>query len=228
MADYIVKKASADTDDQLAALGLTGIPPEWPIESYPYVGQDIPDGFTQMSDEDITTLKGNNQAAYDAWLASKSPIAPPPAPTEVVTQFEKRDKTLKLAHGFASVGEDSTATILMQIPGTPGTTDGRWISSGVAFFDTITAGDLIQSVRFTDEDNILGQGAGYVVGSYTDDDAPSDNQGWAIPPNGWIKCEAIGGYGFAPAGFYIKIVGKKANGATSGTFYVNLEWGKVE
>jgi len=69
----------------------------------------------------------------------------------------------------------------------------------------------------------------FIVGSYTDDDAPSSNQGWYIPSQkGEIKAEAIGGYGFAPAGYYIMITAKKGGGLTSGTFYVNLEWGKKE
>lgn len=150
-------------------------------------------------------------------------------PAEVVTQFEKRDKTLKLAHGEMTVdGTTGLATILIKIPGTPGSADGRWISSGTAFFDVHTPGDKVLAVRFTDEDNILGAGAGAVVGSYTDDDADEINQGWAMPPTGWIKCEAIGGYGFAPAGFYIKVVAKKSGDSPSGKFYCNFEWGKTE
>ena len=150
------------------------------------------------------------------------------SPSEVVTQFEKRDKTLKLVHGEDTVDGSGNATILIKVPGTPGSSDGRWISSGIAFFDVHTAGDKVLGVYFTDEDDILGYGAGFVVGSYTDDEADSGQQGWAIPPNGFVKAEAIGGYGFAPAGFYVKVVGKKAGALPTGKFYVNLEWGRVE
>lgn len=234
--DLIVKKASALTSDEKIADGVTGIPDNWPIESYPYTGT-LPSGFEQMTDVDMQVLKDNNQAAYDAWLQSLRPISPPPAPQAVTindnavvtTQFEKRDKTLKLAHGEEDV--DTTtgiATILIQIPGTPGSTDGRWLSSGIAFFDVHTPGDKVLGVYFTDEDNILGGGVGTVIGSYTDDEVPEANKGWAIPPTGWIEAEAIGGYGFAPAGFYIKVIAKKAGDSPSGKFYCNFEWGKVE
>lgn len=80
--ELIVKQASALNSDELAALGITGIPPAWPIESYPYDGVDCPEGFTVMSDTDMQTIKDNNQAAYDAWLQSLRPIVqqPPASP----------------------------------------------------------------------------------------------------------------------------------------------------
>lgn len=152
----------------------------------------------------------------------------------VTTQFEKRDKTIKLANLSGSVQEDGTVTAYLKVPGTPNPTgdnslDGRWISSGTAFFDVATPGDIISSVRFVDHDNMLGYGEDFVVGSYTDDELDAANQGWFIPPKkGEIKAEAIGGYGFAPAGFYIMVTAKKGGGITTGTFYVNFEWGKSE
>lgn len=154
---------------------------------------------------------------------NKSPAA------TVTTQFEKRDKTLKIAHGEADVDtETGLATILIRVPGTPGGADGRWMSGGIAFFSSHNTGDKVLSVRFTDEDNLLGAGAGYVVGSYTDDEADEANQGWVISPRAWVEAEAIGGYGFAPSGFYIKVVGKKAPGNYSGKFFMNIEWGKPD
>lgn len=173
-----------------------------------------------LSDIDKTTL--------DTIVINHIPTPLSDGPREVVTQSEKRDKTLKLAYGSSAIGEDGTATILLKVPGTPGSTDGRWISNGLAFFDIHDIGDMIQSVRFTDEDNLLGGGVGTIIGSYTDDEMPPENQGWVIPPVGTIKAESIGGYGLAPAGFYIKIVGKKGGGKTTGTLYVNIEWAKSE
>lgn len=160
--------------------------------------------------------------------ANKSPS------TQVITQFEKRDKTLKLASASGTIGEDGTVAVYLQVPGTINPTgditlDGRWISSGTAFFDVATPGDMVTSVRFVDHDNILGQGIDFVIGSYTDDDAISANQGWYIPPvKGQMTAEAIGGYGFAPAGFYIMITAKKGMGIITGTFYLNIEWGKYD
>lgn len=144
---------------------------------------------------------------------------------QVQTQFEAINKTLKLFSASGTVGGDGTVTILAQIPGTPGGTDGRWISSGEAFFDITTPGDKVTGVWVVDHDNLLGGGVDAVVGSYTDDAAPTDNQGWFLPPvRGTVKAETIGYYGFAPSGFYFKFTAKKGNGITTGTLFVNLEW----
>lgn len=172
----------------------------------------------------LTADSGNSDTAD--FEANYKPSGNQSPKTEVVTQFEKRDKTLKICSGTGAVGIDGIATVLIKVPGTHGSGDGRWISSGMAFFDVHHPDDKVNSVRFTDEDNILGYGAGFVVGSYTDDDADSANQGWHIPPPGWVEAEAIGGYGFAPSGFYIKVVGTKGGGATTGNLYMNIEWGK--
>lgn len=67
--NLLVKKASSLTIEEKTALGINGIPENWPIESYPYV-DNIPAGFELMSDSDVALLKTNNQAAYDAWLVS--------------------------------------------------------------------------------------------------------------------------------------------------------------
>lgn len=174
-----------------------------------------------LSIEDQTALT----TVVENYIYIAPPIVPP---NEVVTQFEKRDKTIKLAHGEVAVDENGEAVFLLKIPGTPGSADGRWISSGSAFFDIHTPGDRVTGVWFVDHDNMLGYGVDFVVGSYTDDEVDTINKGWIIPPPGFVKAEAIGGYGFAPAGFYIMVAGKKGSGVTSGTFYCNFEWGKTE
>lgn len=96
--DLLVKKASALSSDDLAAEGLTGIPADWPIESFPYVGQSIPDGFEQMTDTDMQALKDNNQAAYDAWLNSLRPLPAATQPTPV---------SVKSINNFGLSGADS-------------------------------------------------------------------------------------------------------------------------
>lgn len=67
--NLIIKQASAFTVEELTGLGLTGIPTDWVLESFPYTGL-VPDGYTQATDTDVATIKANNQAAYDAWLAT--------------------------------------------------------------------------------------------------------------------------------------------------------------
>lgn len=173
-----------------------------------------------LSDADSATLTTLMSAyVYTAPVINSGPV-------NVVTQFESTKYTLKLACVCQAVGDDGTATILFKIPGTPGGADGRYINAAEAFFDVATPGDRITGAWFVDHDNMLGSGIDTVVGSYTDDLAPSDNQGWYLPPNrGFVKAETIGFYGFAPSGFYIKIVGKKGASLTTGTLYVNFEWG---
>ena len=81
--NYIIKQASSLTAEEQAALGITGIPQAWPIEMYPF-NDVVPGGFIEISDEDLTTLKVNNQAAYDAWLQSLRPIVQVTNPTQEV------------------------------------------------------------------------------------------------------------------------------------------------
>lgn len=69
--DLIVKRASAFSADELADKGLTGIPPNWPIESAPLPDDGIvPDGYEALKGTDIDTIKAENQADYDAWALS--------------------------------------------------------------------------------------------------------------------------------------------------------------
>lgn len=209
-----------------------------------YGGQGIPAGesYTMQpadairftSDDNLLADIANGKAQMNDGIADVAGVAAQISflngeIKEVTTQFEKRDKTVKLASAQQDVGNDSKATILIKVPGTPGSGDGRWISGGIAWFDDQHKDDRIVGVYFSDEDDILGYGAGTAVGSYTDDEVLEGQQGWRIPnKRGMIEVEALGGYGFAPAGFYLKIVGKKGGDITTGTLYLNIEWGKVE
>src|ERR1035437_544833 len=190
------------------------------------------DGFFELeclipSDRSLSDDTIDFEDNYKA-NGNKSPTA------LVTTQFELRNKTLKCVSASEVVSsEDGTVTVLIKVPGTPNPTgdttlEGRWISSGIAFFDIATPGDKVTSIHFIDHDNILGAGVDFIAGSYVDDEA-GDNCGWFIPPTrGQVDAEAIGGYGFAPAGLYIEIKAQKGNGLKTGTFFMNLNWGKVE
>lgn len=186
----------------------------------------ICDGFTEFrGDEALAMLERASATRNKDEFGSQV----------VTTQFEKRDKTLKLISGKAEVdAETGIAVILIKVPGELNPTanpelDGRWVSGGIAFFDEAHPGDKILSVHFTDEDNITGLGAGTIVGSYTDNDADEESQGWYIPPiQGIMRAESVGGYGFAPGGYYMKITGRKADAHKSGSFYCNIEWAKKD
>ena len=96
--DLIVKQASALSPEEQTALGITGIPQAWPIESFPYSGT-VPTGFTQMTDVEMQAIKDNNQAAYDAWAESKRPIITPVSPVQDV-----RSVGTKNSHTMQSCG----------------------------------------------------------------------------------------------------------------------------
>jgi hypothetical protein len=143
---------------------------------------------------------------------------------EVTTQFEKNDKTLKLASKSAPVGADFTSTLMIQIPGEPGSEDGRFVAGGTCWFSDPKPFDRVE-VRITDGD-------GNVLRSYTDDDAAESDRGWFIPITpGHISVEPIGGYGFIPAGLFLQIIGRRAveeSGTPTGSFFCNIFWGKLE
>jgi hypothetical protein len=117
------------------------------------------------------------------------------------------------------------ATALLKVPGTPGVDKGRLIQGGTAWFGIPTLSDQIE-VHISDEDNILGQGAGTIIASYTDSDVPEANKGWFIPKSDLgIQVTAFAELAAIPAGFYLKIVGKKGDLNLSDTLFVNIKWG---
>jgi hypothetical protein len=71
--DYNIKRASALSSEEQEALGITGIPQDWPVERYLYV-DNTPERFELISDINLQILIDNNQTAYDAWLQAKRPI----------------------------------------------------------------------------------------------------------------------------------------------------------
>lgn len=99
-----------------------------------------------------------------------------------------------------------------------------------------TAAELERSM--TDEE-MQGQGdfpAYPVVKSYTDDELPEEHRGWHfwplvvgnnLAPYGETEIDPIGGYGFIPAGFYVKIVVTRPN-VSNGTSQFDIFWGKKE
>lgn len=220
MSQYVYTKSPVALDSLEAQIAASSIVTAIDIDNTNVFGDQLTLAFkADLSDPDKSTL----DALVDAH--DGVPLAITVPPQSVITAFEQRDFVLQLACSTAEVGEDGTATVLMKIPGTPGGTDGRYINAGEAFFNSATAGDKILGVWMVDHDNILGGGVDTVVGTYTDDSADTENQGWYIPPiRGFVKAETIGFYGFIPSGFYLKMIGKKGAGITTGNLYVNMEW----
>lgn len=191
-----------------------------------------------------------------------------PVLTSVTTQYEKNDKILKLAKGYAAVDSSNTATIYVKVPGTFGTGEGRYVIGGYAISSDYNADDFC-TCYVEDKDRIIAlmiaqagnpsatipvddsvvQGMGVIPGigqafpnypvvqSYTDDEQSADSQGWYFwplsqghdeAPVGEIEINPIGGYGFMPAGFYLKIVYNRPSDIVTGALRVNIDWGKKD
>lgn len=115
---------------------------------------------------------------------------------------------------------DGIAVAKLKVP-----SGGRKINGGLAWFEENGDDDRIQ-VFVTDEDNLLGQGSGFVVAGYTDSVVPTENQGWFIPKKApYIEIQRLVDFGHLPANMYIKIIGIKSGGV-AGVLRVNLHWGK--
>jgi hypothetical protein len=175
-------------------------------------------------------LSVGEKTILDQIVDQHVPVAPVPAAMEVVTQFEKNDKDLKLASAIGDVdGTTGIGVVFLKVPGNPSAGDGRFVAGGTAWFDTQQINDRVL-VYVTDEDNIFGYGAGAILKSYTDDDCAAEFQGWRIPMRrGLVEVEPIGGYGFMPAGAYLKIIGRRDPSALPNQKFVfNVFWGKKE
>lgn len=146
-------------------------------------------------------------------------------PSEVTTQFEKNDKTLKMCSAACDFDANGVALMSIKVPGTYGT-DVRFISGGELWTSDQHKDDRVLEVSIVDVDNILGYGANTVIQTYHDTDVPEAQQGWRIPfKRGQVDAETIGGYGVIPAELYLSIKVITGHGNATGTAYVNIEWG---
>lgn len=163
---------------------------------------DIVNGKAQMNDG-VADISGTaNQLDF-----LKSEVK------EVTTQFEKNDKTTKLAKAKATVDANTKkATVLIKVPGTPGSGDGRWISGGFAIAEDYDKDDFA-TARIKDEDrliawqlaleqdpnsiaplsdeDVIAVGTVPVIGdvsnypyirSYTEEEMEPENEGWYFWP----------------------------------------------
>jgi len=144
-------------------------------------------------------------------------------PTEVTTQKEKTDIILKMACGKATTDVNGFVQLDIKVPGTPGSGDGRYIQGGSAWFANYHSDDHFK-VHIIDVDNLLGYGAGFQVGSYTED---GTNAGFYAETDGKVHVNSMGFFGFAPSGMYLRMEGQCGDN-TSDTIYMNIIWGKKE
>lgn len=144
--------------------------------------------------------------------------------SEVVTQFEKPERVLKMASGEGEVNEEGIAVVSFKVPGVLANGEGRYVQAGTAWFDVHHKGDKIEKVEVIDVDNVLGYGENLILITYHDDEINSDNMGWYLPET-TIKVDTLGAYGFIKSELYLKITAKKGEDQTTGTIYINMKWG---
>lgn len=140
----------------------------------------------------------------------------------VTTELEKDKGDFKMGSALKSfvVADGLTHSFTMKIPGTYPAV-GRLMFRGDMWVGTATGGDRAY-VQVTDEDNILGAGAGLVVGDYRDTDMDAANQGHYLK-NGEVSLGGIAGYGPAVGGLYLKTT-LVVPAARNDTIYANVHW----
>lgn len=135
---------------------------------------------------------------------------------------------LRMAKFKQATNGSGVAQIDIKVPGTYSNSDGRYIEGGQAFFEVPNFDDWVECY-IVDIDNILGYGANTVIGSYTDTELPSGNEGWYFSKvEGQIKVLALAGMGWIPAELYLRIIAHKDPTNLSDTLRVNLNWGVRE
>ena len=125
---------------------------------------------------------------------------------------------LLMARGdAATVG--GVASILFKVP------SNREVMGGFGCFDNQQPGDYVK-IYVTDEDNTLGYGSGFKVGSFNDDDLPSDQQGWFMFPGNVLDIHSLmnDDPSAVTAPFWVRIEGYKNDGSAD-TLRVNMKWG---
>lgn len=181
---------------------------------------DLALGYVKMSSDGDNDLTGTGSDHVD-FLKGRITY-------NVQTQFERDDLILKICSGQSSVGGDSTATVDIKVPGVYANGDVVYISGGDCWFDEQHKDDRVLEIEVIDIDDVLGYGANVVLKTYHDSDVPEENQGWRIPIKyGHIYAETLGFYGIIPAELYIRVKGKKGGSLTTGTMYLNIEWGRI-
>ena len=115
----------------------------------------------------------------------------------------------------------------IKVPGIPGKSGERIISGGDGWFESQHPDDTVK-VSLTDEDNLLGSGSGYMIGSFYDTEVGSGNQGWYVPaPWKVVQLSAIANLTHLTGGMYLKIEVQKGDN-TVDTFRANIRWGEPE
>lgn len=175
--------------------------------------------------------------------------------SEVTTQMEKDDKSLKTFNAYTVTDANGEAEFCIPIPA-----DGRWIAYGDAEFETRTMGDYVKTLELTDLDRLIAwqialsidplatapvsdataQANGYpdypALGFFDERDFPA-----TMPANargtirggmamtfayGTTEAVPVGGYAHLPGGFYFRVIVKKATNTAGIKCQISVDWAK--
>lgn len=148
-------------------------------------------------------------------------------PTEVLAIVMPEKAKLQMVTGKIQLDGSGEGSMAIKIPGTVGDPGARTVEGGSGWFETPNHDDLVK-ISLVDNDNIIGSGSGYEVGTFHDAEVPAANQGWRIPyHDGVLRIDKIAESTRLMGGLYLNIDAKTGDG-TADVFRFNIKWGKPE
>lgn len=124
---------------------------------------------------------------------------------------------LMMARALATTDNTGLAVVELKAPA------DRKIEGGMGWFENPTTCDYMLA-DIIDKDNVLGYGAGAVVGKFYDDGVGADNEGWYIPSGG-LKIEPIADLSEVTSGLYLRIRAYRNESTAGEKFICNVKWG---
>jgi hypothetical protein len=144
-------------------------------------------------------------------------------------RFERDDIRLQIARSSADIVAGA-ANISFKLPGNAGV-DTIFLAGGCGMSDAFKHGDAVTAISVVDHDNLMGQGAGFVLATYHHAGVPEANRGWYMWPSsqvgGEIEIESLGFYGQIFAGLYLDLTFKMAAGSTATKIFCDFEMGSL-
>ena len=180
---------------------------------------------------DISNPASSNQTDFEE---NYLPISNQYLTTRVQTKNEE-DLLTKFSSAETSTFTDGIAELELKITGSSGV-DYRYISAGSIFIDDWTKGDRLLKLEIVDKDNILDGGINSIVGSFHDENANSDNQGFRFMPSnsvynalgfittGSLIFDKVSTYGKVMSGLYLRATIDCTNASWAG---MNVTWGAI-
>lgn len=200
-----------------------GLSIQWIDLNDHYFMKAIDGGFTL---ECTLHKSGPESAAVAEFEGSYKDVGNASPKSEVKTQFERDDLTIKMARVKETIVNGS-ARIALKVPGTPGVDEGRFLAGGYGMMDSYDPDDVL-NCTIEDDDRVIAWGVALaldpaavapvsdatvqamgdypnypVLGSYTDDEVDAENQGWYFWPLSQGNAQPpIGEVELEPLGFY--------------------------